>query len=793
MKIAVIGASGKAGRLIALEARGREHAVTAIIRPESVSKAPKGCDILAKNLFDLTTEDLAKFDIVVSAFGTSAPDAHQHIDAIKHLIKIMSPLPQIRLMVVGGAASLYQDESKTKLVLDSIPMPLRAIPNAMRKAFDVLKGSTLNWTFFSPAEQFDPQGRRTGHTILGTDYRLLNPDGLSYISYADYAIAMVDEMTNGNFVGKRFTAISDTSYVDLDRMTFDISKEPFIRRGAYMGIFSIDQGFRRGGTNYTTGQLCIGTRRGGVSQRHTNELIRITPSYHGKKIGYAIHTSPTELTLRTAYGDIRCCFPEKGLLYIKGENGLGLQLDKEMEIHEIMKKRSGNAWEGVFRWTCSVIFNPLCGLLEMNAPWDWEKLTTPTVHAEIVPDEKGRFLLALDESEPAGFVRQSYPTYEEGLKCVTEDWESFLANIPAFSYPFNERREEAAYVLWSHLVDPAGKIKRPLMYMTGVGCASSWQMCQNAVALHNDIGLAVELMLNMLDEASPDGQLPDFYDDMRGLYQLTKPPLQGWALKWIMKYHDLKKEVPLDKLAYMYKGYSAWANWIMTYRDDDHDGIPQYEHGDECGGDDCTVFQKSPIMETPDLCAYMGLLFEALGDLAIILEKPAQESACWYERSQEIIRKMIDAFWNGDRFVAWIHGSREIVASDSFLYYVPIVLGKRLPPSIIDKLANDLSVEGDFLTQYGLTSERMTSDQFSTDGMAKGMIIPPVNLLLITGLYDAGKVDLAKKLAMRYCAALRDGGLATFVNPFFGARGSILHGSWASCAYIALANLCSNL
>ena len=154
---------------------------------------------------------------------------------------------------------------------------------------------------------------------------------------------------------------------------------------------------------------------------------------------------------------------------------------------------------------------------------------------------------------------------------------------------------------------------------------------------------------------------------------------------------------------------------------------------------------------------------------------------------------MIDAFWNGDRFVAWIHGSREIVASDSFLYYVPIVLGKRLPPSIIDKLANDLSVEGDFLTQYGLTSERMTSDQFSTDGMAKGMIIPPVNLLLITGLYDAGKVDLAKTLAMRYCAALRDGGLATFVNPFFGARGSILHGSWASCAYIALANLCSNL
>ena len=102
---------------------------------------------------------------------------------------------------------------------------------------------------------------------------------------------------------------------------------------------------------------------------------------------------------------------------------------------------------------------------------------------------------------------------------------------------------------------------------------------------------------------------------------------------------------------------------------------------------------------------------------------------------------MIDAMWNGERFVALVPGTHEVVATDSFLYYLPIVLGKRLPQEIIDKLAADLSVEGDLLTPYGLSCEKMsTSDDFDVArAMAKGTIIPPSNLLIATGLYEAGE------------------------------------------------------
>ncbi len=796
MKIAVIGAAGKAGSLIAAEARNREYAVTAIVLPGSEHRVAEGIAVMAKSLFDLTVDDLRPFDVVVDAFGTpfQKSAAKQHILAMQHLIGVMEQLPAVRLMLVGGASSLFSDETRIKLVADSIPREYSSVPDAMRVAFDLLKHSKVNWTNFCPAATFDPAGKRTGHYILGSDYKILNPEGKSYISYADYAIAMVDEFENAAFVGKRFTAVSDTSYNLTDRMVFDISAGiPFTRSGSYFGIYAANKGFRRGGVNYGTGKLYIGSRRGGISQRKTNELIGIHPTYNGKKVPFAVITSPTELVLRTAHGEITCCFPENGLLYIQGKTGLGLCLNKDMEIHEIMKKRPGKAWEGVFRWTCSCIFNPLRGDLEMNAPWDWEKLTTPVVEGNVLPDVNGEFLLAVDESEPAGCVRAAYPSYADGLANVTADWQAFLNKIPHFVSPLDERRTEVAYVLWSHLVSPAGKIQRSLMYMSGTSCASSWQMCQNAVALHDNMEVTVELLLNMIDQAGPEGQFPDFYDDMRAIFQLTKPPLQGWALKWIMQFHDLRAEVPREKLQYMYQGFARWADWFMLYRDDDHDGIPQYEHGDESGCDDNTIFIDQPVMECPDLCAYLGLLFEALGDIAKILDKPAAEAENWYSRSRDIIEKMLSAFWNGERFIALTNGTHNVVASDSVLYYVPIILGKRLPQQVIDKMAQDLSVEGDWLTQYGLASEKLSSSEFRITGMGKGMVIPPTNLEIVTGLYDAGKHELARKIAMRYCTAIRDGGISMLINPLAGIRGPGFSGSWPSCAYIALANLCSNL
>ena len=796
MKLAILGAAGKAGSAIGKQALAQGHDLTAVVRPASRARLQFECPVLEKDVMDLTAEDLRGFDAVIDALGSHGPGTEQeHIDTMRHLISVFKDLPSVRLLVVGGAGSLYADEYGQTLAVDSIPEAWQGVPKAMAKAFAELKESGIRWTYFSPAFTFDPKGRRTGKYILGTDYLIPNSLGESYISYADYAIAMIDEVERGNFIGQRFTAVSDTSAIEREASTnlFSLSGgSPFTRRGSYFGVYSRAAGFSRGGMSYATAALEIATRRGATAFRPNGSLFRIIPTYKGHNVPYAVRTTATELTLVTLNGKIRFCFANPNLMLIKGEGGMGLKLERDMTAHEIMKKRGEKAWEESLIYICDMILNPLKGGLEMDAPYDWEALCTPRVRGACVPDENGEFLLAMEEFTSSGFVRDSYPTWEEAKAAVTAEWEGFLANIPHFDRAFEERREEAAYTLWSYLVDASGLIKRPLIFMTGNAVASSWQMCQNAVALNRDIDLAVELLLNMIDDASPTGQLPDFYDDMHGAHMMYKPPLQGWALKWIMKTHDLGKEVARDKLETMYTGFVRWADWFMKYRDDNHNGIPAYEHGDESGFDDTSIFQSSPIVETPDLCAYLALTYEALGDLGKLLGKPEAETDRLYAEGKALISRMIEAFWTGERFIARNPLNNEVVATDSALYYMPIVLGKRLPQEIIDKLASDLSVEGELLTGYGIASERLTGDGFRTFGMARGAVLPPVNLLILTGLYDAGKEELAKKIAQRYCRTMKDGGFNMIVNPLQGNFGGF-GCSWPACAYIILADMYSNM
>jgi putative NADH-flavin reductase len=210
MKIGVIGASGKAGRLIAAEAHLRGHTITAIVRDRKKIRN-RDYRIIQKDLFNLTAEDLGGLDVVVDAFGVpfDGRGAADHVRAMEHLVTIFKKLPGTRLLVVGGAGSLYGDETKKQLVIDQMPEEWRAIPAAMAKAFEVLKKSGANWTYFSPAANFDPFGFRQKSYVLGDDVAAKNSKGESYIGYADYAYAMVDEIEKNGHPKARFTAAAE--------------------------------------------------------------------------------------------------------------------------------------------------------------------------------------------------------------------------------------------------------------------------------------------------------------------------------------------------------------------------------------------------------------------------------------------------------------------------------------------------------------------------------------------------------------------------------------------------------
>ena len=188
MKLAVIGANGKAGKLIVKEAVNRGLDVTAVVRGDNTTVAQ---EVLKKDLFDLTAADLKGFDVVIDAFGAWTEETlPQHSTSLKHLCDILSGT-DTRLIVVGGAGSLYVNPEHTVCVADGPDFPdvFKPLAAAMAKALGELRARRdVKWTYISPAGDFRADGARTGKYILGGEELTLNSKGESMISYADYAI-----------------------------------------------------------------------------------------------------------------------------------------------------------------------------------------------------------------------------------------------------------------------------------------------------------------------------------------------------------------------------------------------------------------------------------------------------------------------------------------------------------------------------------------------------------------------------------------------------------------------------
>ena len=209
MKLAVIGANGKAGRLIVQEAIDRGHEVTAIVRDRN--KLDVNVRVLEKDIQSLKSEDLKDFDVLINAMGAGTQDPTIYQDATKHMIDVLLDLPKLRYLVVGGAGSLFTDTTMAYALYETEQFPKAIYPTAMNmaKALELLRDSQIKWTFFSPAIQFDPMGRRTGTYQLGSEWVILNQAQESYISYPDYVIALLDEVENPHFICKRFTAVGE--------------------------------------------------------------------------------------------------------------------------------------------------------------------------------------------------------------------------------------------------------------------------------------------------------------------------------------------------------------------------------------------------------------------------------------------------------------------------------------------------------------------------------------------------------------------------------------------------------
>jgi putative NADH-flavin reductase len=195
MNVVVYGATGNSGSEIVKELVARGHKVTGVARHPEKLQGVAGVTAKADDLSntDAVAAIIKGADVVVSAYQPPADNTDKLIDVTKLQIEAVKKAGGPRLLVVGGAGQLEVAPGVTLIKSGYLPAEYIPIAVSHEKAAEVLKGSDINWTYIAPAAYFVP-GERTGKFRTGTNNLVSDEKGESKISFADYAIALVDEI-----------------------------------------------------------------------------------------------------------------------------------------------------------------------------------------------------------------------------------------------------------------------------------------------------------------------------------------------------------------------------------------------------------------------------------------------------------------------------------------------------------------------------------------------------------------------------------------------------------------------
>ncbi len=213
MKVALIGATGFVGTAILKELIERGHQVTAIAR--NLENLQQHSQVVAKQANVLDAAEVAEAvkgnDVVISAYNPGWTNPNLYDEFLQGSAAIQEGVKKSgvqRILVVGGAGSLFVAEGVQKVDTPNFPAEWKPGALAARDYLNILKEEhELDWTFLSPALEMHQgtSGERKGTYRTGLDTPVYNEEKRSVISVEDVAVAIADEIENPKHNRKRFT------------------------------------------------------------------------------------------------------------------------------------------------------------------------------------------------------------------------------------------------------------------------------------------------------------------------------------------------------------------------------------------------------------------------------------------------------------------------------------------------------------------------------------------------------------------------------------------------------------
>lgn len=564
-------------------------------------------------------------------------------------------------------------------------------------------------------------------------------------------------------------------------MNFDIRYVPFSRYGSYFSLSYISK--EVWGKDYKVNKegLYLRTLHGNAKQK---EIFLLEPIKKNRvKMDFKIENSPEVVKLKTSEGEIKICIPDPDTVRIVGSTGIKLSLENSHSFLIPIDSKKNNWFLNFYGGGFQAVISVKSGILNLNAPWTGT--TCSKIELNIFPKKEDFEILIkeVDENEDCNNKFKIKESFDESVKTIRKEFEEFLEKLPKISNELLQQFHLAGYILWSSVVKPHGFLKRPAVLMSKNWMTDlwSWDHCFNAIALsYKNFDLAWDQFMVIFDSQNNIGAVPDYINDYEQFWNFIKPPIHGWTFKKLLE----NMYIEPDKLKDAYDCLSALTNWWLKCRDYDGDGIPQYNHGNDSGWDNSTVFIERPPIESPDLSAFLIIQMDTLSEIAKKLGD-AEKIKYWKSKSDELYKKFLEHFLVDDRLVPKISGDHKVIDSKSLLPLISLILGKRLPEKVTKKAIEILVT--DYLTNFGLATESPKSKFYNPDGYWRGPIWAPSTLLMIEALKQLKRNDLVFELSKRFIELIKKGGFAENFNALTGEGLRDRAHTWTASTFLIIA------
>ncbi|SCZ08186.1 amylo-alpha-1,6-glucosidase [Alkaliphilus peptidifermentans] len=478
------------------------------------------------------------------------------------------------------------------------------------------------------------------------------------------------------------------------------------------------------------------------------------------------------------------CFEDEDTLRIEGVN-MAIRMKylhkKYDNIYEIKKDN----WE-LCSYSKELRFGiwRLQGELNVDAPW--ESIGNTKIEITAFGKKEEPFDIAIESYKVIAKSRNSFPPLKDIMeknKKEYDDWYKKIGDVPAY---YEKGKHYASYLTWTNFVKPEGLLKYPAMYMTKNWMTNvwSWDNCFGAIFLaHSHPELAYGQFMMFSNNQHESGAYPDYINDTYASYSSAKPPIYGWTYDYLMKLNSYfsKPSRLMEVYETVAKQTSFWLDNRQSYM-----GLPYYAHGNDSGWDNGTIFALGIPVVAPDLAAFLIYQTDFLSRVALKLNMK-KEAEGWLCKSQSLLNNLENTLWRGDRFAAYNLSLKKWVdTGDSLQLFLPVILGKRLKPSIREKLIDGLKDENRFNAPFGLATEALSSDLIKYNGYWRGPVWAPVMLIFIESLKRQGEDSFANELTKKFLEAPLSNGMAENFDPITGEGLVDPAFAWTSAVFMIL-------